>query len=117
MEFHGPRTQILDEGIATNQTTIVYTVPANKKFFLVESMVHPTTVAIGIGYVEIRNGSGVRVRHLNQINIDTQIGESPADHFNPGWPVELPEGYDITIVSNAAGLTVEGDIFGFEVDV
>ncbi len=114
MEFHDPdRVQIILDDEATNETTVVYTVPAGKKFYLIESTLHVTAGAVGFAEVRIRNDSDVIQRHTNSIFI-TILQVAPADHFCPNWPIELPAGWDIAVISSVAGLTVECDIFGYE---
>jgi hypothetical protein len=110
MQFYGPRTQILDTDSAVNTTTIVYTVPAGKKFYLIWAKTLSDGGAAGTVYAAIRDGGAVE---------QTRIGRrdaSGADDFQPGWPIELPATWDIVIVSGAALLTGELDIFGYEVD-
>ena len=48
MEFHDPdRVQILAEDSAVNTTTVVYTVPAGKKFHLISSDLDTDGGAVG----------------------------------------------------------------------
>jgi len=115
MNFHGPRTQIFKEAIVTDDTVVVYTVPVGKKFFLVESMlVTDAGAGSGVAFVEIRNVEDVHIRHINNVRIKSQAGVILADHFEPGWPVELPAGWDIALTSSVANLITEIDLFGFE---
>lgn len=117
MNFDGPRTQILTEAIATNETVVVYTVPTGKVFWLIECMLVMDAGATGTGEVEIRTNAGVHIRHLCNINIrENNKGIVPSDHFEPGWPVEMSEGQDISVMSDTASLAAQCDIFGFEVD-
>jgi len=117
MEFHGPRTQIFKEIIATNETLVVYTVPTGKKFYLVESMLVMDAGATGEGYVEVRSPTNVHIRHINHVDVrENNKGVIPGDHFEPGWPVELTVGENIAVVSDSASLAAECDVFGFEVD-
>ncbi len=118
MEFHGPRTQILKEAAVTNDTAVVYTVPAGKKFFLIESMLKTDAGAAGVGHGEIRTALDVRIRYINFIDVITNDqAVALADHFEPGWPVELAVGEDIAVTSDVASLEAQLNIFGFEVDV
>jgi len=108
MEFHGPRTQILDEGTATNATVIIYTVPANKIFWLMEALLTVDGGAAGQARIEIRNATDVHVRDVCRIEVVTAVGVAPSDHFQPQYAIEIPAGYDITIISGAASLVAEG---------
>lgn len=117
MEFHGPRTQIFKEVIATDEIVVVYTVPVGKKFLLIESMLVTDAGATGEGYVEVRSETDVHIRHLNHMDVrENNKGVIPGDHFEPGWPVTLTAGQNIAVVSDSASLEAECDIFGFEVD-
>jgi len=117
MEFHGPRTQITTEAIATDETVVVYTVPTGKKFCLIECMLVTDAGATGSGMVEIRTPLGVHIRHLNHMDVrENNKGVIPADHFEPGWPIEMSVGQDIAVTSDSASLAAQCDIFGFEVN-
>ncbi len=117
MEFHGPRTQIFKEVIVTDDTAIVYTVPDGKIFHLIESMLVTDAGAAGKAEVGIRDENDVHIRHINFVDVrSNNQGIVGADHCEPGWPIELPSGWDITVMSDTASLEAEVDIFGFEVD-
>jgi len=116
MEFHGPRTQILDNDTAENTTTVIYTVPANKIFHLIETSLSCDSGAIGFAKAAIRNDSDVIQRYINCIKVGAVATAVKADHFNPGFPVELLAGWDIVVSSDIASLIANLGIFGFEVD-
>ncbi len=117
MEFHGPRTQILDEAVATNETVIVYTVPVGKKFFLIEAMLVMDAGATGVGEVEIRSVANAHIRHICHMDVrENNKGIITSDHFEPGWPVEMSIGQNIAVSSNTGSLEAQCDIFGFEVN-
>ena len=117
MEFHGPRTQILEEGKATDEAVVVYTVPVGKKFYMIESILVVDAGATGTAQVEIHTEAHVHIRHLNWMMIrENNKGIIPADHCHPAWPIEMSAGEHIMVSSNAAFLEAQCDIFGFEVD-
>ena len=118
MEFHGPRTQILTEANIANGNITVYTVPAGKKFYLIEASLHVTTgtPASGLGNGSIHNDLDVHQRDIVHIEVGANPQTVLADHFNPGWPVELLAGWTIQADSSAAAVVVDCDIFGLEVD-
>ncbi len=117
MDFHGPRTQIFKEAKVTDGTAIVYTVPINKVFWIIESMLVTDAGAAGKAEVEIRDESDVHIRHLNFVDVrSNNQGIVGADHFNPSWPIKMLEGEDIAVISDTASLEAHADIFGFEVD-
>lgn len=117
MEFHGARTQIIDEAVATNATVVAYTVPTGKKFFLVECMLVTDAGATGNGMIELRTDLDVHIRHLCDMDVrENNKGVIPADHFNPCWPIEMSAGQDIAVTSDSGSLAAQCDFFGFEVD-
>lgn len=117
MEFHGPRTQILEEVAVTEDIAVVYTVPEGKKFFLIESMLITNAGANGIAHAEIRSALNVHIRDINFVHVRANNqGIVFADHFEPGWPVEMSAGEDIAVTSDTASLEAQCDLFGFEVD-
>lgn len=116
MEFHGPRTQILAVDSAVNTTQVVYTVPAGKKFYLISSDLDSDGGAVGIVTGVIRDAIPTDQKNINQIRIGATGQVIPMDHFAPGWPIELPENWDIAVVSDTALLTGTLSIQGYEVD-
>lgn len=116
MDFHGPRTQILEKDSAVATTTVLYTVPANKKFYLVSSLLETDNGAVGAVSAVIRNDSDVVQKDIGHIQVGATTQNSPAVPFFPGFPIELDEGWDIAVISSIASLTGTLNIFGFEVD-
>lgn len=116
MYFDGPRTQILTGGQADNSTVAAYTVPVGKKFYLISAMVRTDGGAAGEVRGLIRNAADAIQCGLGHIACKTLVGMINSAPFEPGWPVELAEGWDIAIASSAAGLLGGIDIFGYEVD-
>ncbi len=115
MDFHGPRTQILVEKIATDETVIVYTVPVEKEFHLVEAMLRTDAGATGEAEVGIRDENDVHVRHICNMDVrENNKGVVPADHFEPAFAPVIPAGYDIVVISDSASLAAQCDLFGFE---
>lgn len=110
MQFYGPRTQILATDDAVNTTTVVYTVPAGKKFYLIYSKTISDGGAAGIVTAEIRNATAVSQIRLGKLNA------AGSDNFQPNWPIEIPATWDIAITSDTALLEGTLDIFGYEVD-
>ena len=118
MDFHGPRTQIFKEAKATNSNAIIYTVPIDKVFWIIESMLVTDAGAAGKAEVEIRDENDVHIRHLNFVDVrSNNQGIVCADHFEPGWPIEMSAGEDIVVISDTGSLEAHADIFGFEVDI
>jgi hypothetical protein len=117
MNLWGPRTQVSKQAIATNQTTIIHTVTAGKILHLLNALLHLTAAAVGNASILVRDGSDVTVRHLAGVRVGATTQNDGVPQFNPAMPMEIPAGYDVCVVSSIAGLTAEGDIFGYEIDV
>lgn len=117
MNFYGPRTQILKQDSVAGSTTVVYTVPTGKKFWLVSSLVTTDGSAIGSVRGVIRNESAVIQEVIGQITLKSLPVVCPGCPFNPCFPVELLEGWDLAIISDAGSLIGVLNIFGFEVDI
>ena len=116
-KLYGTLDQIIDEAVATDETVVVYTVPAGKKFDLVEAMLVTDAGATGTGSVEIRSPADAHIRHLCHMDVrENNKGVVPADHFQPCYPLTLTAGQDIAVVSDSASLEAQCDIFGFESD-
>ena len=117
MEFHDPdRVQILAEDSAVNTTTVVYTVPAGKKFYLISSDLDTDGGAVGIVTGVIQDGTPTIQKNINQIRVGATAQVIPMDHAEPGWPIEIPAAWEIAVISDTALLTGTLSIFGYEVN-
>lgn len=109
-------TQILLNADATNTTTIIYTVPANKKLYLAEASLHAVANIAGTLWVLIRDTGDTTIRYLCFARMI--VGAAfVRDHFEPRDYVAIPAGYDIVVGSDTASLLARGGIFGQLVDV
>jgi hypothetical protein len=106
-------TQVLDHDTATNETTIIHTVGSGATLFLVEAMLLCVSNVTGYATLFIRDDGDALVRYLCTMKMGAN-GVWLSDHFNAWPPVELPEDYDICVLSSAAGLVAQGSIFGWE---
>jgi len=115
MEFHDPnKVQRLLEEEATDETTVLYTVPAGKQFHIVSSILFTDNGAVGFASIAIVTGADVHKQYLNQLSIKTEVGIIPADHYSPCWPMDLVAGEKIVLFSSVASLVAKGDVFGYE---
>ena len=115
MEFHDPsRVQTLLEDEATDETVIMYTVPVGKQFHIVSSILFTDNGAIGFASIAVVTAADVHKQYLNQLSVKTEIGIIPADHYTPGWPMDLVAGEKIVLFSSVASLVAKGDLFGYE---
>ncbi len=119
MQFFGDptkRTQITQKASAEDATVVLYTVPADKKFYLISVMMRITTGAAGVSKVAMRTVGDVDIMTLAGVGIASALGSLPSDHFSPDWPIELTAGQDIAVSTNASGLAAEANLFGYEVN-
>ena len=98
---------------AENETAIVYTVPAEHNFWLEECDLSPWDLAVGFCVVYIRNELDVTVRSLVSITICSEVGAVVSDHAIFPSFLKIAAGYDICVMSDAAGLDAMGAISGF----
>ena len=105
-------TQVMTYCGVNNSTGIVYTVPAGKTFYLCWANIVVPTVTTGHGELYIRNLADVFVFELASVNVFTAAAAYSGPFIgNP--PLEVPEGYDVCILSSTAGLIVIGNAFGW----
>jgi hypothetical protein len=105
--------QVIAYKLAVDATQIIYTVPAGKVLHLTNAMIFASSLAVGHGYIFIRNVADVPVLYLVQFRYISGAGMGTG-HANQYWPpIEVLEGYDIAITSGAAGLTLFGNIHGW----
>ena len=117
MQFYGERTQTLLEQTVVNDAAIVYEVPVGKKFLLIECMLVTVATGAGRAYVAIHNEAHVHIRHLCSVNVrENNKGVVLADHFEPGWPIELLATQHLMVTSDSGNIIAECDGFGYEVD-
>ena len=105
--------QVEKYNTATNGTAIVHTVTAGKTLYLVSAIIFPAAVNSGVGTVFIRDLLDAVWTYLvgmtGALNFGL-IGQTLSLYH----PIEVPEGYDICVLSGGAGLTVYGAIHGWE---
>ena len=116
MDFHGPSTQILLEDSATDDETIIYTVPVNKIFHLISAGTSTDGGAIGTVRGCIKNALGVIQKTIGLMKVGATTLVFPSIPFSPGWPVKMTAGWNMCIHSDAAILEGTLSIFGLEVD-
>lgn len=107
--------QVVGEGTATDETTLMYTVPAGKILFLYEALLATgSLVAAGAGLM-VRDDGDVFVRHLCKLQ-SAAVASFLADHFRCWPPYEIAAGYDVVVASGAAGLAVNGTFLAWVED-
>lgn len=105
--------QIFSENNADNDIVIIETVTTGKTLFLCTAMMGFSGIAAGNASLYIRDDSDIRWGYIFLENI--AAGDSGRSSVATFWPpLEIPEDYDIIIRSSAAGLEVNGTIFGWE---
>jgi len=100
-------------GEATNGSTLIYTVPAGRTFYLVGSLLCPTNFNNGYGRGYIRDASDTIWFSLGLYGAGSGQGLC-AVVFQPSAPMEVPEGYDFVVSSSVAGHTASLSFYGWE---
>jgi hypothetical protein len=102
---------------ANNSTVAVYTVPANKRFYLFNAgvSVRSVTPAVGDASFYLDNGLGVVIWRFGRAMILT--GDSKLYNYSFYMPMIIPATYRLIISSFVAGIIIEGSIHGVLVDV
>ncbi len=118
MKMHDPNAerivlQVEAVGTGVPVTEIVYTVPAEHIFWLEECNLSPWSMAVGFCAMFIRNVLDITVRGLASITISTEVGAVPSDHAVFPSSLELAEGFDICVYTDANNLDAMGSISGF----
>lgn len=108
-------TQVAKYASAINTTAIVYTVTAGKVLHLFHAEVWIAVAAAGQGFLLVRNAADVAQYYFLPILCAAAVMH-PCGVANFYPPVEIPEGWDICVVSSAAVLSVTGEIFAWEED-
>lgn len=107
--------QIVESGNISNDTVIVHTVTAGKILYLVTATFSlSASVANERGSMQVRDTGDVEQYRIFSQHMRVTGSIMAAAHFNP--PLEIPAGYDITILSEALTLVTYGFIFGWEED-
>jgi len=106
-------TQVTKWGSADNETVILYTVTAGKILYLVHYTVFISSdVADRWGFMGVRNDADVE-QYRFSTGVFKQVGSIG---FGVGlkYPIEIPAGWDIFLVSNSADSHINGFIHGWE---
>lgn len=105
-------TQVLKRALASNNIAIVYTVPAASTFYLCHAVIGYSGMAAGLATSEIQNA--VPAREIN-IFYDMMLAasEGVTKHAFFWPPIEMLTGWRVTVSSNAVGLDVHLNIFGW----
>ena len=97
-----------------NGNAIVHTVSAGKSFYLIHSalMLEPYATGNKVGTLQIRDANDVLIAHLQLLYCaDAEQGRGESRSYP--IPLEIPEGWDITIYADAYTSTL-ASIFGWE---
>jgi hypothetical protein len=106
-------TQVAFNNTANNSTIPLHDVPSGKTFFLAGFTCNVNKgTGGGNGYLTVRDVSNVAQYHLVQVPMFSAGHATYCMSFVP--PFEIPSGWDITIISDTAGLGVSAFIYGWE---
>jgi len=109
--------QVLGYGTANNGTTIIYTVPAGKTLLLFDTFVqyYSGTTPGGTVTLRIRNAADATVYNIYYVVVPLNGRQGTA--CNSRWiPIEVPENYDIVLVSSGAAAYASCHIEGILID-
>jgi len=106
-------TQVVATETCDNSTVIVYTVTSGKVLYLCEGMLSIPSLVTGKAVLALRDTGDNFWRSLCRIRAAAATTVQ-ANHVNFWPPLEVPSGYDIYITSTQPGLTILGEIHGWE---
>jgi len=106
-------TQIANSSSANNSTTVMWTVSAGKTGFLTYFSFSWRFTATGqTVWLVVRNAADVEQYSL--ILVASGAGDQGANSCAFAFPIEIPAGYDIAVVSDTAGAAAKATIIGWE---
>lgn len=108
-------TQIAKDETATNETKIIHTVTAAKILYLSAAALCGKGAGNGNLSLEVRDAGDVLKYHLFCTNF--KAGEACGMTLPLRPAIKIPAGYDIIVISAAAGVEAHGFIHGFELEV
>jgi hypothetical protein len=105
--------QVVKSSSAQNATVIIHTVTAGKTLFLCSVFLRAYWNVVGNSHpLAVRNAADV-IQYTLLDMLAPAVGHGEVSRaFGP--PLEIPAGYDITIVSAGVGDIMLGSIFGWE---
>ena len=94
-------TQVAVSDTATAATSITYTVPAGKVFYMTAWTLAFTSTGTSTAAITVRNTSDVDQYTIQLIGAETTLLESQSStgNFNP--PLEIATGWDVILVAGA----------------
>jgi len=106
-------TQVAKDNYVDNSIVIIHTVTNGKTLHLcnISLSVYPQTD--GYGWFYVRDTNDTIVYHFFRPRRLAYDGEMVTMTFNP--PLQIPEGYDICLMSEVEGFFIHAFIFGYEV--
>ncbi len=105
--------QIAKDAQASDSTVICHTVSAGKTFFLTK-FIFSSGWGAGLGTLVVRNASDVPQYTIASLQFSSAAGAPGVTpgFFNP--PLEIPAGWDLAVISSAAGHIANVFIHGWE---
>ena len=107
--------QVAVSGTADHSTVVIYEVPAGKVFCLTSWTLASDNNLTGRGTLTVRDDDNVTVFDIAQLL--TITGQQPSHAngiFTP--PLEVPEGWDIALISDIANSAFRSTILGWVED-
>jgi len=105
-------TQIFQRRTADNETTVIYTTPADQHFYLCHCSLQFSAIAAGRAIIRARtDAAAIWAELIYEVILATSDGKTTGFSYWP--PIEFPYSYDIVVISNAVGLGLQGMVFGW----
>jgi len=106
-------SQVAASGSANNATAVVYTVTAGKTLHITHWTCEGNASATGgVCQLEIENAAGVQQYIILKMGFNA-VGQM-LGVGNLAYPLEVPAGYKVAVVSSAATMTVNAFVHGWE---
>ena len=102
--------QVTARATKAGGSQIIYTVPADKILYLIWVYLWGASTS-GVGDIFLRDAEDTLVMYLAAW-VDTAGSGKGGTMFQPAFPLEVPEGYDI-VLEAGAGTTFSGEMFGW----
>jgi len=100
--------QVAVSDTATAATSITYTVPAGKEFFMTSWTLAFTSTGTDKVALTVRNAADVDQYTIQKLGAETTLLESQGDSGNFIPPLRIPAGWDVILV---AGTDIDGTCF------
>jgi hypothetical protein len=107
-------TQITKDANVAGATAIIHTVTAGKNFYLTFSRCSANIVGSAENRMFVRDAGDAEQYELHYLASGGVDGDFQNEAHSYPYPIEIPAGYDICIVSGAGNSDCHGTLHGWE---